>query len=151
MHLRTKRHRVYRQIKHISVDSQSLSYCLQLYQLTPNVADSFDIHLHIGSWGFFAVIGLVYTVVCVDRVFLKLPARRQAGRACIVLSPTCLGISDRRCDCVTAQPSRPGCRLRPLFTYPSAPPALLSSLPHPLFPECCMVSTWPSERLPFVF
>lgn len=44
-----------------------------------NVADFFDIRLHIGSWVFFAVIGLVYTVVCVYSVFLKLPARKQTS------------------------------------------------------------------------
>lgn len=35
MHYRTTRHQVYSQNKHISADNESLSYCLQLHQLTP--------------------------------------------------------------------------------------------------------------------
>lgn len=71
----------------------------------------------------------------VYNVFLRLPSCRQSStRWCVVLSPTCLGISDWRV-CVLTRPSWPRCSLRRLLTDLTAPPALLSSSPRRLFPR----------------
>lgn len=73
----------------------------------------------------------------------------QDESLCTVLSPTCLGISDWRCDCVfRTQPLWPLCRPQPLFTHPTCY-ALCLSLSVFLFwlYKCCMMLTWPSECL----
>lgn len=144
MHYRTTRHQVYSQIKHISADSKSLSYCLQSYQLTPKCCRPLWYASTYRILGGFAVIGLAYTVVYVSSVFLKLPAGRQTSTdgslCCIVTSlPWYFRLAFSHRDLAADSSRYLLTRLLPL----------LCSVP--FLPKCCMVSTWPSERLPFAF
>lgn len=111
-----------------------------------NVADFFDIqYVNIQDLGvvffFFAVIGLVYTVVCVYGVFLKLPARRRTSTGwdsvyCIVTYLPWYFRLTLWLSHDSAIVTWPRCRFQPLFTDPSAPSLLCSvPFPHCLFPK----------------
>lgn len=71
---------------------------------------------------------------------------QQDGSRCVVLSPTCLGISDWRCDCVMTQPSWPRRRLQLVYCSDRSP-CFAPFLSSPPLSKCCMVLTWPSECL----
>lgn len=88
--------------KHISVDGEALS----LFTIIPADAKMLQTYLiyciNIGSFFFSYHWTCIYSSVCLSCI-LRLPSCRDPhwdGSPCIVLSPTCLGISDWRCDCV---------------------------------------------------
>lgn len=119
--------------KHISVHGEALS----LFTIIPADAKMLQTYLiyciNIGSFFFFFLsLNLyIYSSVCLLCIF-RLPSCRDPhrdGSPRIVLSPTCLGISDWRCDCVImTQPLWPLCRPQQLFTDPTCYALSLSSL-----------------------
>lgn len=133
MHSRTTTYRVYsRKQTHLSRWWSSFT----VYNNTSwrqNVADIFDIlYKYWIFFFFFLSLNLyIYSSVCLLCIF-RLPSCRDPhrdGSPRIVLSPTCLGISDWRCDCVImTQPLWPLCRPQQLFTDPTCYALSLSSL-----------------------
>lgn len=123
MHSRTTTYRVYsRKQTHLSRWWSSFT----VYNNTSwrqNVADIFDILYKYWIFFFFLSLNLyIHSSVCLLCIF-RLPSCRDPhrdGSPRIVLSPTCLGISDWRCDCVNlTQPLWPLCRPQQLFTDPT--------------------------------